>query len=171
MKKQTTAMLAFITALGLGGAVMAQETTPPATTDTTGSTPDATTTTTTTAGASGAMGTGILASSLIGMTVYSASGEQIGEVNDIVLQPQSGQANTAIIGVGGFLGIGKKDVAVDMAQIQLVRGADDAIPRLTLNTSKDQLNAAPSFDRSTLGQQGKQNNTTGTTVPQTPPQQ
>ncbi len=159
MKKQPAIVLALVTALGLGGAVMAQTT--PSTG--TGSASSASTT------AKGAMAQGMLASSLIGMTVYSTSGEQIGEIHDLVVEPQSGQAKTAIIGVGGFLGIGEKDVAIDMAQMQMVKEADDATPRLTLNTTKEQLSAAPAFDRSALrGGQADDSATgsTGSTQPQ-----
>lgn len=176
MKSHSANLLALIAALGLGGAAMAQTGTggttvvPQQQPSTTG------TATGQSATADTAMKAGLLASSLIGMTVYSTSGEQIGEVNDIVVQPQTGQANTAIIGVGGFLGIGEKDVAIDMAQLQMLRETDDATPRLTLNTTKDQLTAAPAFDRSALRGQatgsttGSTTGTTGGTQTQQPQQ-
>lgn len=53
----------------------------------------------------------MMASSLIGTTVVSANNESIGDVNDVILD-RNGQAMAAVIGVGGFLGIGEKDVAV-----------------------------------------------------------
>src|SRR5687768_12113336 len=51
------------------------------------------------------------ASKLIGTRVTGANNENIGEIND-VLMDQNGRAHAVIIGVGGFLGIGEKDVAV-----------------------------------------------------------
>jgi sporulation protein YlmC with PRC-barrel domain len=53
----------------------------------------------------------MMASSLIGTTVVSTNNESIGDIND-VLMDRNGQAAAVVIGVGGFLGIGEKDVAV-----------------------------------------------------------
>ncbi len=57
------------------------------------------------------------ASKLIGTRVTGANNESIGEIND-VLMDQSGRAHAVIIGVGGFLGIGEKDVAIPMTALQ-----------------------------------------------------
>jgi len=69
-------------------------------------------------------------SDLEGKAVYGTEGENIGEIND-VLVIQNGSVNAVIIGVGGFLGIGEKDVAVDMSALQLGPGM-----------SQDEANAA-----------------------------
>jgi hypothetical protein len=58
-----------------------------------------------------------LASKLIGTTVVGANNESIGDVND-VLMDRNGHAVGVIIGVGGFLGIGEKDVAVSFNQLE-----------------------------------------------------
>lgn len=60
-------------------------------------------------------------SDLQGKAVYDANGESIGEINDVVVS-QDGSVNAVIIGVGGFLGIGEKDVAVNTAALQLKPG-------------------------------------------------
>ncbi len=57
------------------------------------------------------------ASKLIGTRVTGANNESIGEIND-VLMDQNGRAHAVIIGVGGFLGIGEKDVAIPMTALQ-----------------------------------------------------
>lgn len=88
-----------------------------------------------------------LSQNLIGANVRSGNasdGNDIGDVNDLVMS-KSGQVDAAVIGVGGFLGIGEKDVAVPFDQLQLTRG-EDQDPQIALNATKDQLTQAPSFD-------------------------
>src|SRR5687767_1096647 len=57
------------------------------------------------------------ASDLTGERVYGANNENIGEVNDVLLD-RSGKVTAVIVGVGGFLGIGEKDVALPMTALQ-----------------------------------------------------
>jgi len=85
-----------------------------------------------------------LASKLIGFPVYSSpakDAERIGEVNDLVIA-NDGKVAAAIIGVGGFLGVGEKNVAVNFTDFEWIV-AEDKTERLVLNTTKDALNAAP----------------------------
>jgi PRC-barrel domain protein len=91
----------------------------------------------------------ILASGFLGKAVYNGDGdnaESIGKLNDLVIGPE-GMVQAAVIGVGGFLGVGQKDVAVAPAQLKLSMRSDGN-SWLVINTTKDQLNAAPAFDRS-----------------------
>ena len=91
-----------------------------------------------------------LASNLIGSAVYgsaSQDAEMIGDINDIVITPE-GQVASVIVGVGGFLGIGEKDVAVEYGTIEWVER--DGERWLVANMTREQLEAAPSFDRTTL---------------------
>nr|CAD6438802.1 photosystem reaction center subunit H [Rhizobium sp. Q54] len=60
-----------------------------------------------------------------GKAVYGAEGESIGEINDVLVS-QDGSVNAVIIGVGGFLGIGEKNVAIDMGALELGPGASQA---------------------------------------------
>lgn len=60
----------------------------------------------------------MMASSLIGTTVVSPNNETIGDVNDVILD-RNGQTIAVVIGVGGFLGIGEKDVAVPFQALDL----------------------------------------------------
>jgi sporulation protein YlmC with PRC-barrel domain len=89
-----------------------------------------------------------LASNFIGQTVYSATNENVGEINDLVMDKDKGMV-VAIVGVGGFLGIGEKDVAMPLDQIQAMKTDNNTI-RLTINATKQQLEAAPAFDRNML---------------------
>jgi len=63
-----------------------------------------------------------LASRLVGTTVYGSNNERIGDVND-VLMDRDGRAQALVIGVGGFLGIGEKDVAVPFTAVEFSSGA------------------------------------------------
>ncbi|ORE98001.1 PRC-barrel domain-containing protein [Aurantimonas sp. 22II-16-19i] len=88
-----------------------------------------------------------LTENLIGTNVYSGAGDDasdLGGINDLVLA-SSGQIDAAVVGVGGFLGIGEKDVAVPFGELQMTRD-DDAEPRITAALDKDTLEQAPSFD-------------------------
>jgi sporulation protein YlmC with PRC-barrel domain len=54
---------------------------------------------------------------LIGLGVYGPDDKQIGKIDDLLVD-RSGSAQTIVIGVGGFLGFGKKDVAVPFSVMQ-----------------------------------------------------
>jgi sporulation protein YlmC with PRC-barrel domain len=53
----------------------------------------------------------VMASDLIGTRVVGSNNESIGDINDVIMD-RNGQIMAAVVGVGGFLGIGEKDVAV-----------------------------------------------------------
>lgn len=85
----------------------------------------------------------MLASSLIGSTVEDPAGEPLGDINDVVLTDQ-GIVDGVVIGVGGFLGIGEKEVAVSFDAIKQATDADGNIV-LTLNTTAGELESAPQY--------------------------
>ena len=74
--------------------------------------------------------------------VYDPSNAKIGEIMD-VLVAKDGQVQAAIVGVGGFLGAGEKDVAVSFNSIRKTMKDDKVY--LTLDTTKDALKKAPGF--------------------------
>jgi sporulation protein YlmC with PRC-barrel domain len=75
-------------------------------------------------------------------SVYNPSNTKIGEVMDVLVGP-SGQVSTVIVGVGGFLGVNEKDVAVNFNSIQ--KTMKDNKVYLTMDTTKDALKSAPGF--------------------------
>jgi sporulation protein YlmC with PRC-barrel domain len=85
----------------------------------------------------------VLASSLIGSTVEDPSGETLGDINDVVLNDED-IVDGVVIGVGGFLGIGEKNVAVSFDAIERSTDADGNIV-LTLNTTAEDLESAPQY--------------------------
>src|SRR6266545_4560242 len=58
-------------------------------------------------------------SKLIGMNVYNNSDEKIGDIKELMLD-KSGKVDMAVIGVGGFLGMGTHDVAVKFSELKFV---------------------------------------------------
>ena len=89
---------------------------------------------------------GYLASNIIGENVYNGTGDDaqnIGEVNDILITAD-GKIEAVVVGVGGFLGIGEKNVAVEYAQLDWAERNGDRW--LVAPTTKEQLEALPAFD-------------------------
>ncbi len=84
-----------------------------------------------------------LASNWIGKTLYNAADENLGDINDILIGTDGG-VRAVIVGVGGFLGIGQKDVAVNFDAIEPRTDADGNV-ELYINATQDQLEAAPDF--------------------------
>lgn len=84
------------------------------------------------------------ASDFIGKRVYTKAGEDIGEVNDLIVTDNGG-VQAVVLGVGGFLGIGEKDVAVRMAAIEMQKDGEST--KLVVDASKEQLTEAPAYDR------------------------
>lgn len=97
----------------------------------------------------------LLVSSFIGQTVYesdAADAASVGKLNDLIVSPD-GEVQAAVIGVGGFLGVGEKDVAVSPDQLQLATRSDGK-KWLSVKASKEQLTEAPAFERSVLFKDG-----------------
>jgi sporulation protein YlmC with PRC-barrel domain len=92
----------------------------------------------------------VLATSVLGKTVYTGAdeqGEAIGDVNDVVINANGG-AEALVIGVGGFLGIGEKDVAVGFDPVS---GWDRDCQRIiVVSATKEDLQAAPEFQRTAI---------------------
>src|SRR5438046_728577 len=75
-------------------------------------------------------------------TVYDMGDNKIGDIKDVLLD-HDGKASAVIIGIGGFLGVGERDVAVPYASVRLK--PKDEKWYLVLNTSKDALETAQEF--------------------------
>jgi hypothetical protein len=81
-------------------------------------------------------------------TVHDPADNKIGTVED-VLVAKDGTIPAVIVGVGGFLGAGEKDVAVPFSALRAAK--KDTATRLVLDTTKDALKSAPGYkyDRTT----------------------
>jgi len=116
----------------------------------------------------------VRADALIGMNVYNANGDKVGQVKDILFN-ENGQATGVVLSVGGVLGLGAKSVGLNWSEVD-VRPESEMVK---VNYSKEQLEAAPDFKTqeaqqaeidaaAAASQQTPPAATTGT-VPTTPP--
>src|SRR5215475_11650445 len=87
-----------------------------------------------------------LASKFKGTDVVGSDNEKIGDVSDILFD-KSGKVEAIIIGVGGFLGVGAKEVALAPNSFDVVPGQNGALDKLKLSATKDQLKDAQNFAR------------------------
>ena len=85
----------------------------------------------------------ILADDLIGTEVQNNSGETLGSISDLVLA-EDGSLKAVVIGVGGFLGIGDRDVAVQWDSLNVTRDQGENLV-LKLDAGREQLEQAPEF--------------------------
>jgi opacity protein-like surface antigen len=84
-------------------------------------------------------------SKVIGSTVYGPDNASIGEVSDVLIG-SDGKIRAAVIGVGGFLGVSEKSVAIPFEQLNITRKPDSStIQKINVSFSKDQLKSAPAF--------------------------
>ena len=82
-------------------------------------------------------------------TVYDRAKNSVGKVEDVLISGD-GKATALVIGVGGFVGIGEKDVIVPFGDVK--QTMQDGKTYLTIDTSKDAMKAAPGYkyDRKTM---------------------
>ena len=83
--------------------------------------------------------TAIRGSRVIGTPVFSTTGDKIGEVEDVMLDKMSNQIMFAVVGFGGFLGMGEKYHPIPWASLDYEKSEDGYI----VPYSKEELEAAP----------------------------
>jgi hypothetical protein len=105
--------------------------------------------------------TDVQASKFIGMRVYATEKDlapdasvkaenqkewdDIGEINDVILS-RRGEVKAVVVGVGGFVGIGEKNVAVAMKDIKFIKNGDNENDYfLVINSDKQMLTDAPAY--------------------------
>ncbi len=91
------------------------------------------------------------ASKVVGLNVYNDKNESVGTINDILID-KSGNAKAAVLGVGGFLGMGEHLVAVPFDKLKFV---DTPVPSST--TSSTSNKSSPSTTGSTSTSSSKSN--------------
>ncbi len=77
---------------------------------------------------------------LLGKSVYNESDQKVGIVEDIIISPDK-SVSYVIVGAGGFIGMGRHDVAIPVTQIQ-----DTAGKLVMTGATKDSIKAMPRFD-------------------------
>lgn len=83
------------------------------------------------------------ASTLTGNAVVNSAGEDLGEIEEIMLDVLSGQIAYAVLSFGGFLGMGDKLFALPWQALKL----DTDNERFILDVDKERLRNAPGFDK------------------------
>ena len=90
-------------------------------------------------------GNTILAKELIGQTVYAPDKTKIGSISDLILSKDGKTVDGFVVGVGGFLGIGEKSVAMKFDRLQITHDSQSGSVQLMMDAKKDELADTPSF--------------------------
>jgi len=83
----------------------------------------------------------LAASEIKGSTVTNFQNQNIGDIDELLIETETGQVRFAVISVGGFLGLGSTRVAVPWLAFQIV--SDRARTKFLLDATKDRLEKAP----------------------------
>ena len=86
----------------------------------------------------------LLASKVKGADVLGSDDKKIGDVSDILFS-KDGKIEAFVLSVGGFLGVGAKEVALAPSSIQMTQDKENW--KLKVSMTKDQLEKAPNFER------------------------
>jgi sporulation protein YlmC with PRC-barrel domain len=76
---------------------------------------------------------------LLGKTIYNDAGQKVGKVEDLIISPDK-NVSYVIVGAGGFIGIGRHDVAIPVSRIQ-----DQAGKLVMPGATKETIKALPEF--------------------------
>lgn len=76
---------------------------------------------------------------LMGKTVYNDAGKKVGKIDDLIIAPDR-NVSYVIVGAGGFVGIGRHDVAIPVTQIR-----DQAGQLVMAGATRDTIKAMPEF--------------------------
>lgn len=78
---------------------------------------------------------------ITGTTVVSPDGTDIGSISDLIVDGDTGELKAAVIGVGGFLGIGQKNIALPWEELSINYDARE----ITSDLTTDEADAAPEY--------------------------
>jgi sporulation protein YlmC with PRC-barrel domain len=87
--------------------------------------------------------------SILGSNIKDPQGEEVGEVKQLMIDPQTGLVKYAVVSVGGLLGMGEKTIIVPWHTLEVARDGRSVV----LNASKQLLQDAPEY------KQGKESDT------------
>ena len=87
----------------------------------------------------------LLASNLIGQPVVNVKNEAIGNINDLVTD-DNGKVVAVLVGAGGFLGLGEKDLAVPFEDLKIARDANNDLA-IILSVDQETIASAPDYQR------------------------
>lgn len=84
---------------------------------------------------------------LVGMRVKSEAGKDLGEIDNLLIDPSSGKISHVVIGYGGLAGVGEKKVVVPWSDIKMGAHQDGKKTHVTIDQAK--LDSAPRWEKST----------------------
>jgi sporulation protein YlmC with PRC-barrel domain len=99
------------------------------------------------------------ASKLIGTNVYNLANENVGEIEDLIID-NGKTVKAVVVSVGGFLGIGDHNIAVQPGSVILSEKRDGSA-RVVINTTKEDLKKAPAFNFADVDKAASGAGTTG----------
>ncbi len=86
----------------------------------------------------------LAASEIKGTKVTNLQKENIGDIDELLIEPETGHVRFAVLSVGGFLGLGSTKVAVPWNAFQISKEGDK--PKYVLDATKDRLEKAPKVE-------------------------
>lgn len=87
----------------------------------------------------------ISARDLLNESVKNAANETIGDINDVLIGGD-GKVAAVVVGVGGFLGMGEKNVALPFDQLMFAKDASDDL-LVSTSATKESLQTAPEYNK------------------------
>jgi sporulation protein YlmC with PRC-barrel domain len=84
-------------------------------------------------------------SDIIGTRIKNAEGKDIGEIDRLLIDPQSGKVSHVVVGLGGFLGVGEKKVVVPWSDLKMGAAHDGKKAMITMDQAR--LESAPRYER------------------------
>ena len=88
----------------------------------------------------------LTAEELTGTRVYGANDEDIGEVDELILSDDGSTVEKVVVDVGGFLGMGEREVAVTIEELHIMRSEDGSDFRVYMDATQEELEAQPEYE-------------------------
>lgn len=92
----------------------------------------------------------LLSSKITGSHVKNLQNQDIGTIDNLIVNPDTGRLRFAVLSVGGFLGMGDTNVVVPWTALTVEKPTSGNSPVYVLDTTKEKLEKAPRFDASKL---------------------
>jgi sporulation protein YlmC with PRC-barrel domain len=92
----------------------------------------------------------LLTTTVVGSHIKNLQNQDIGTIDDLIFNPDTGRVRFAVLGVGGFLGAGETKVVVPWGAVGLVKNAPGQAPSYVIDAPQDKLANAPRFDPNKL---------------------
>jgi sporulation protein YlmC with PRC-barrel domain len=92
----------------------------------------------------------LLTTKVVGSHIRNLQNQDLGTIDDLIFNPDTGRVRFAVLGAGGVLGAGETKVVVPWGAVGLVKGPPGEAPTYVIDTTKDKLEKAPQFDPNKL---------------------